>query len=91
MSEQFETKHFIVGFKEDAALFSCTLSMDSEFQVDFGANAGQEYTGIYEATPSNQAQILPTANRILTDNVVVNPIPNNYGLITYNGSVITVS
>lgn len=35
MSEQFETKHFIVGFKEDAALFSCTLSMDSEFQVYF--------------------------------------------------------
>lgn len=90
MSE-FETRHFIVGFREDTATFNCTLSMEGEFQVDFGTNIGREYTGTYEVTPSASTQTLPTTNRLLTQDVVVNPIPNNYGLITYNGSVITVS
>ena len=49
------------------------------------------YDGITEVTPSNQAQILQTSNKTLTRNIVVNPIPSNYGLITWNGSTLTVS
>lgn len=49
------------------------------------------YDGITEITPSNQAQILQTSNKALTRNIVVNPIPSNYGLVTWNGSVLTVS
>ena len=49
------------------------------------------YEGTTEVTPSNQAQILQTSNKTLTRNIVVNPIPSNYGLVTWNGSVLTVS
>lgn len=49
------------------------------------------YTGAYEVTPSAETQTLLTDGLRMTDNVVINPIPNNYGLITWNGSVITVS
>lgn len=49
------------------------------------------YTGSIEATPSAERQILPTINRTVTDNIVINPIPSNYGLITWNGSTLTVS
>lgn len=49
------------------------------------------YDGITEITPSNQAQVLQTSNKALTRNIVVNPIPSNYGLVTWNGSVLTVS
>ena len=49
------------------------------------------YTGSYEVTPSAETQTLSTDGLMMAGNVVVNPIPNNYGLITYNGSVITVS
>ena len=49
------------------------------------------YTGSYEVTPSAQEQMLDTAGLMMTANITVNPIPSNYGLITYNGSVITVS
>ena len=49
------------------------------------------YTGSYEVTPSAETQTLLTEDLRMTDNVVINPIPNNYGLITWNGSVITVS
>lgn len=49
------------------------------------------YHGGYEITPSEETQTLSTHGKLLESDVVVNPIPNNYGLITWNGSVITVS
>ena len=51
----------------------------------------QTYTGEYEVTPSAETQTLDTAGLRLTRPVTVNPIPQNYGLITYNGAVLTVS
>lgn len=49
------------------------------------------YEGKYSISPSNETQILETKNLRMTDNIVVNAIPNNYGLITWNGSALTVS
>lgn len=49
------------------------------------------YTGSYTITPSSEAQVLQTNNMRMTDNVTIEPIPSNYGLITWNGSTITVS
>lgn len=51
----------------------------------------QTYTGEYEVTPSAETQTLNTDGLRLTRNVTVNPIPQNYGLITWNGSFLTVS
>lgn len=51
----------------------------------------QTYTGDYEVTPSDETQTLETEGKRLTRPITVNPIPQNYGLITWNGSVITVS
>ena len=50
-----------------------------------------EYDGSYEVTPSEEAQVLNTKDKQTRENIVINPIPQNYGLITYNGSTITVS
>lgn len=52
---------------------------------------GQTYEGPYSVTPSQQAQTLATEGHLMTGNVVVNPIPSNYGKITWNGAVLTVS
>ena len=49
------------------------------------------YTGETEVTPTEDTQVLYTANKVVLENITVNPIPTNYGLITWNGSVITVS
>lgn len=49
------------------------------------------YTGAYEVTPSGETQVLETNNLRMTGNVTINPIPSNYGLITWNGAFITVS
>lgn len=51
----------------------------------------QTYTGEYEVTPSAETQTLDTAGLRLTRPVTVNPIPQNYGLITWNGAFLTVS
>ena len=49
------------------------------------------YTGDYTITPSAEEQVLETKGLRMTDNLTINPIPSNYGLITWNGSTITVS
>ena len=49
------------------------------------------YEGETTVIPTNETQTLHTKNLRMTDDIVVNPIPSNYGLITWNGSVITVS
>lgn len=49
------------------------------------------YTGAVEVTPTEQQQILETADKLMLSNVTINPIPSNYGLITWNGSTLTVS
>ena len=49
------------------------------------------YEGDYNVTPTNEEQILETSGKRMTGNVKVAPIPSNYGLISWNGSTITVS
>lgn len=49
------------------------------------------YEGPYEVTPGPAAQVLLTNGLRMTANVTINPIPNNYGLITWDGSKLRVS
>lgn len=51
----------------------------------------ETYTGAYDVTPSSEIQALNTEGLRLTRNIVVNPVPSNYGLITWNGAFLTVS
>lgn len=51
----------------------------------------EPYEGDYTITPTQEEQVLPTNGKYLLNNLTINPIPNNYGLITWNGSVLTVS
>lgn len=51
----------------------------------------RDYTGAYTITPTTEAQTLPTAGLMATQDIIVNAIPNNYGLISWNGSTLTVS
>ena len=49
------------------------------------------YEGAYNVTPSAETQVLSTKYLRMTDDITINPIPNNYGLITWDGSTLTVS
>ena len=66
-------------------------SMDGEFGNYIKVQTGETYTGETTVTPSEDVQILETLGKIVPDNITINPIPQNYGLITVIGSHIMVS
>ena len=68
-------------------------STKQNIAVTLGADCvmARPYSGTVEVTPSAEAQILPTKGYMLESNVVINPIPSNYGLITWDGTRLTVS
>ena len=49
------------------------------------------YSGTIDVTPSEERQTLSTAGYMLQADIVVEPIPSNYGLITWDGTTLTVS
>ena len=63
---------------------TATLSLPQAVAVD-------EYSGPYEFTPGAAPQVVEIANKKATDNITINPIPQNYGLITWDGATLTVS
>ena len=85
-----ESKTFVVEFQEDTH-FDVAFGEGGEFKVDFGPTIEKEYHGEYSVTPSAEAQTLHTTNRILVQDITINPVPNNYGLIGWDGSTLTVS
>lgn len=50
-----------------------------------------DYDGEYEFTPTAETQTLDSTDKVMRHNVVIKPIPSNYGLITWNGATLTVS
>lgn len=49
------------------------------------------YIGPYTVVPGPAAVTLATEGKRMTSNVIVDKIPQNYGLITWDGAKITVS
>lgn len=80
-----------VAFAEDDGI-NCDFNTDDDFTVSFGtAVSAGDYSGPYTVTPSTTTQSLATEGKTLASNIIIEPIPNNYGLIAWNGSVLTVS
>lgn len=82
------------------ALFEMTYELDFEtsdvhFDTEFEnyqSGGGTDiYEGSYVITATSERQVLPTARKLMTDDMVIEPIPSNYGRIDWNGSILTVS
>ena len=50
-----------------------------------------DYGGPMDIVPTGSAQVLATAGTAVTADIVIEPIPQNYGLITWDGHAILVS
>lgn len=77
-------------------LIPMTVAVDAvTLPVTIGANitvnTAPEYEGEFEFTPADTAQIIPVGGYRLSQDIVINPIPSNYGHISWNGAYITVS
>ena len=73
-----------------SGVLSYTGAMTGELTLPI-ISGGTPYSGAYEVTPTQERQRLSTGGKVLTADIVINPIPQNYGLITWNGSTLTVS
>ena len=75
--------------------FHITFRDELGMKIRFGevqyVPVSERYDGEYIIEPTQHEQILPTAEKLLAENITVKAIPKNYGLITWNGAVLTVS
>ena len=85
---------------DDELLTSVNIDSDKTFGVTFDnafavnisdIHTTGEYSGPYEVTPTNAVQTLPTTGKSMAHDIKVNPIPSNYGLIGWNGSVLSIT
>lgn len=67
------------------------ISWPIDLKFDVVTNIFPTYSGPHSIVPSDTDQVLNTSNKILDRDIVIEKIPQNYGLITWNGSFITVS
>ncbi len=49
------------------------------------------YPGPTEFTPTTETQTIAVSGYRLKEDITINPIPSNYGLITWDGSTLMVS
>lgn len=85
--------------------FKAVFSINTEFKASFGLQEELKprfssfievpvvdyYDGEYSITPTAEAQTIPIVGKTARQNITIEPIPQNYGLITWNGSSLTVS
>ena len=69
-----------------------TAQLDGEYGIVTKVNGGAypEYRGTTRIAPTTEQQRLNTAQRTLMQDIIIEPIPSNYGLIEWNGSTLTV-
>lgn len=85
---------FHATFSESEQLNARFLT-EREFAPNFGevqyVHVADWYEGEYTVTPSDLAQTIPAQGKTFLHDLIIEPIPSNYGLITWNGSTLTVS
>lgn len=70
---------------------STDVLFNASIATAYNMREGEIYDGEYEFTPTEETQTALTNGKVLFRNITINPIPSNYGRITYNGSILTVS
>lgn len=83
-----DNSKFMLGFSEESSDMKVNFG---DFVVEEKVMPHPEYEGPTEFTPSSVEQTIQTENLLVLTNITVKPIPHNYGLITWNGSFLTVS
>ena len=84
----------LIGNLSGAERISGELSGNSTLAGEIKAPKQKDrpiYEGPHEVIPSEAVQLLETGGKALNENIVINPIPSNYGLITWDGATLTVS
>lgn len=65
--------------------------IDGQSSVQYTFGDTPLYQGEYTFTPSDEIQTVRIADKKAEQNIVINPIPSNYGKVTWNGSYLYIS
>lgn len=76
-----------------------TLEIENKAPITFGVTEYigykpieiRDYEGPYRVVPSDHVQTLNTRKLLMHDDVTIEKIPSCYGLISWDGSTLTVS
>ena len=68
-----------------------SVTLEATIGAEYAMVSADTYEGEYEFTPSDEEQTIVAVNKLLLDNIVIHPVPSNYGKIEWNGSYLTVS
>lgn len=80
-----------------AEQYEADVSIDTEVEAEADGSiiinkiVAEEFEGAYEYTPSGETQTIPIAQKKAVRNITINPIPQNYGLVTWNGAFLHIS
>ena len=75
----------------DMTVSERTVSVDAEVSMQIVAGITPEFDGDYAYTPRSEQIVIRCTDRKMVDDITIDPIPSNYGLITWNGAYLTVS
>lgn len=85
---------FNITFAESPS-FPISFESQGPINIDFGeyveVHITDYFDGAYQYTPTQSTQTIPIVGKTARSNITINPIPSNYGLITWNGAILTVS
>ena len=83
----------LCGTLQETASLHGTLQSTADLSANLTVppiRGGIPYGGQYEVTPAEETQILPTRGRILARDIIVNPIPTNYGRVTWTSGHLLI-
>lgn len=71
---------------------SCSLTsvLDGQATAVLKVRENVYYEGSYEYDPSEETQTIQIEGLTGRQNIIINPIPSNYGKIVWNGSTLQV-
>lgn len=92
MSTTVKYKGNTIGTADNSTLKLTTSGTWMEDDVTITDTRSEiPYTGAYSFTPTQSTQTIPINGKTATADITINPIPSNYGLITWDGSTLMVS
>lgn len=86
-------KHVLSGTISPVGTLSGSISsvkkLSGKVSVPEGSLA-PAYTGPYEYTPAETQQVINISGQKAVENIVIKPVPGNYGRIAWNGTSLRV-
>lgn len=80
---------------QDGGTFAAILTAQEAFGTSFGevikVTDAEYFDGAYDYTPTDEVQIIQIQGLAGRQDITIEAIPNNYGLIEYDGSSLMVS